>query len=126
MRPALVRLPSGASDSSFSVAPVFPRLVRKPVPTKTKEEKNMATSKKQKSPASKPVKTIRTGACRTTIWKNQGPDGPFYVATLTRFYRDASGNWRIGTSFTDSQLGDLMNTVRQAREWMVVHSYLDL
>lgn len=81
----------------------------------------MATSQKQKPSGPKPAQTIRFGACWVTIWENLGGDGPFYSATVVRPFRDASGNWRNGTSFTDRQLGDLMTAVRQAREWMAAH-----
>lgn len=84
----------------------------------------MATRKTHKSSGRKPAHTIKAGAIRATIWENAGTLGPFYAATLSRSYRDASGNWRNGTSFGVRQLDDLMNAALEAKEWMAAHPHL--
>lgn len=82
----------------------------------------MATSKTNTASTPKPAQTIRCGACWATIWRNLGPDGPFYSATVMRPFRDASGNWRNSTSFTERQLDDLMDAALKAKHWMAAHS----
>lgn len=84
----------------------------------------MATSKKHTASVLKPAKTIRAGACRATIWENQGPDGPFYSVALTRSFRDVSGNWRNSSNFNERQLEELMNAALKAKQWLAAHSHL--
>jgi hypothetical protein len=84
----------------------------------------MASQKTHKPSGRKPAHTIKAGAIRATIWENKGALGPFYAATLSRSYRNASGNWRQGASFGAHQLDDLMNAALEAKEWMAAHPHL--
>lgn len=84
----------------------------------------MATRKNNKPSGPKPAQTIKSGACRATIWENMGASGPFYAATLSRSFRDASGAWRTSNSFAERQLDDLMNAALEAKEWMAAHAHL--
>ena len=53
---------------------------------------------------SKPVETIRDGAIKVSIWKNQGEKGPFCSVKITRTYTDDSGNYHDSDSFSGSEL----------------------
>ena len=55
------------------------------------------------SPASKPALTLRDGAIKATIWKNQSENGEFYSVTLTRTYKDVDCNFHDVNSFTGAQ-----------------------
>lgn len=48
---------------------------------------------------SKPVETIRDGAIKASIWKNEGEKGPFYSVKITRTYTDDAGNYHDSDSF---------------------------
>lgn len=52
----------------------------------------------------KPVRTIRDGSLRATIWANFGENGTFYSVQLTRTYQDEQGNYHDSDSFSNSQL----------------------
>ena len=49
---------------------------------------------------SKPANTIRSGSIKATIWQNRGKSGRFFSATFFRPFRDATGNWKNGSSFS--------------------------
>ena len=53
---------------------------------------------------SKPLATIRDGALKATIWKNEGEKGPFYSVRITRTYTDEQGNYHDSDSFSGSEL----------------------
>lgn len=53
---------------------------------------------------SKPIETIRDGALKASIWKNQGEKGPFYSVRITRTYTDDQGNYHDSDSFSGSEL----------------------
>ncbi len=53
---------------------------------------------------SKPLETIRDGALKATIWKNQGEKGPFYSVRITRTYTDDQGNYHDSDSFSGSEI----------------------
>lgn len=53
---------------------------------------------------SKPLATIRDGALKASIWKNQGEKGPFYSVRITRTYTDEQGNYHDSDSFSGSEL----------------------
>ena len=48
----------------------------------------------------KPALTLRFGNLNAAIWKNQGEQGEFYNATLSRTYRNADGQVRDASSFS--------------------------
>ena len=53
---------------------------------------------------SKPIETIRDGALKASIWKNQGEKGPFYSVRITRTFTDEKGNYHDSDSFSGSEL----------------------
>ena len=42
----------------------------------------------------KPHKIRGAGGVTASVWKNDGPNGPFYTVTPGRNYKDADGNWK--------------------------------
>lgn len=52
----------------------------------------------------KPASTIRDGAIKATIWRNQGENGDFFSVRLTRTWKDAQGNYHDSDSFSGSEL----------------------
>ncbi len=52
----------------------------------------------------KPVKILRDGAIKATIWKNPSENGVFFSVTFSRTYTNAEGNPQDTDSFTGSQL----------------------
>lgn len=53
---------------------------------------------------SKPVETIRDGAIKASIWRNQGEKGPFYSVRITRTYTDEAGTYHDSDRFSGSEL----------------------
>lgn len=51
-----------------------------------------------------PASTIRDGAIKATIWRNQGENGDFYSVKLTRTWKDAQGNYHDSDSFSGIEL----------------------
>lgn len=52
----------------------------------------------------KPVKTLRDGALKATIWKNESENGAFYSVTLARTYKRGDGSYGDSSSFTGADL----------------------
>ncbi len=52
----------------------------------------------------KPVETIRDGAIKAAIWKNQGEKGDFYSVRITRTYQDPEGNYHDSDGFSGTEL----------------------
>ena len=59
----------------------------------------MTTKTKQR-----PVETLRDGAIKAAIWKNESENGPFFNVTFARTYTDGDGNAQDTDSFSGSQL----------------------
>ena len=45
-----------------------------------------------------PADRVRLGSVQAAIWENEGPNGPFYSATIERSYRDGE-EWKTTSSF---------------------------
>lgn len=52
----------------------------------------------------KPQATLRDGALKATIWKNQAENGTFYSVDLSRTYQDEQGDYHDSHSFSGSEL----------------------
>ena len=50
------------------------------------------------SDSNKPIKEIRIGAIRASIWENQTDDGARYNTTFSRLYKDGE-SWKSTDSF---------------------------
>jgi len=62
----------------------------------------------------RPVETLRDGALKAAIWKNEGEKGAFFNVTFARTYKDAKGNLKDTDSFSGSQLLRLARLADQA------------
>ena len=51
----------------------------------------------------KPYETIRDGALKATIWRNEGDKGPFYSVNLCRIYKTDSGDFKESNSFSGTE-----------------------
>jgi len=78
----------------------------------------MATSTSSKRPAT----TLRCGNIKDTIWENLSEKGQFFATTFSRPFKDQSGAWHNGTSFSLKDLGALMTVACEAKEWIAAHT----
>ena len=62
----------------------------------------------------RPVKTLRDGAIKASIWKNEGEKGAFFNVTFARTYKDEQGNLHDTESFSGAQLLRLARLAEQA------------
>jgi hypothetical protein len=69
-------------------------------------------------PIHKPVTTLRRGIVKATIWDDVSEKGPFFSTTFSRSYKDQSGAWSTGTSFSLNDLEALLTVAQEAREWI--------
>ena len=74
----------------------------------------MATNKQ-------PANQLRCGNIKATIWQNSSEKGPFFATTFSRPFKDQSGAWRNGTSFSLTDLEALVTVTRDAKEWIADH-----
>ena len=74
----------------------------------------MATNKK-------PANTLRCGNIKATIWENVSDKGLFFATTFSRPFKDQSGEWGNGTSFSLNDLEALLTVAREAKEWIAAH-----
>lgn len=59
-----------------------------------------------------PEDTIRDGAIKATIWRNEGENGPYLSTDLARTYQDKDGELQDSRSFG---LSDLLKVAEVAR-----------
>ena len=52
----------------------------------------------------KPFQTLRDGAVKVSIWKNDGEQGPFFTADLTKSYKDGQGRWQDTRSLSETDI----------------------
>lgn len=52
----------------------------------------------------KPAETIRDGAIKATIWKNQGEKGAFYSVRIARTWKDEHGQYHDRTDYSGTEL----------------------
>ena len=57
-----------------------------------------------KETKTRPVETLRDGAIKAAIWKNESENGDFFAVTFSRTYKDASGELQDTASFSGTQL----------------------
>lgn len=61
-----------------------------------------------------PEDTIRDGALKATIWRQQGKDRDFFTTRLATTYKDQHGNLKDGYSFTKNDLLGVAELCRRA------------
>lgn len=62
----------------------------------------------------KPDETLRDGALKAVIWRNEGESGPFYSVTLAKTYKDDRGQFQDTHSFSQGDLLRVSELSRQA------------
>lgn len=62
----------------------------------------------------KPLKTIRDGNLKATIWRNAGEKGDFYTVRLTRTWQDEAGAYHDGDTFSGAELLRIARLADQA------------
>lgn len=51
-----------------------------------------------------PIETLRDGALKATIWRNENDKGPLFRVNLIRTYKGADGQFRDADSFSGTEL----------------------
>lgn len=64
----------------------------------------------------KPASTIRDGAIKATIWRNQGEKGDFHSVRITRTWKDEQGNYHDSDRFTGAELLRVAHVATKAYE----------
>jgi hypothetical protein len=62
----------------------------------------------------RPVETLRDGAIKAAIWKNESENGAFHGVTFSRTYRNGSGDLQDTNSFSGTQLLRLTRLAERA------------
>lgn len=58
----------------------------------------------KKTVKQRPVETLRDGALKAAIWKNESENGPFFAVTFARTYKNGDDQLHDTDSFSGSQL----------------------
>jgi len=66
----------------------------------------------------KPVETIRDGSIKATIWKQEGENGAFYTADISRTYTDDAGNYHDSKSISGTDLLKASRLAVKAYDWI--------
>lgn len=64
----------------------------------------------------KPLATLRDGALKATIWRNDGKKGDFCTARITRTYRTADAQYRDTDCFSRNELLKVAHLAMRAYE----------
>ena len=67
-----------------------------------------------KQTKTRPVETLRDGAMKAAIWKNDSQNGAFYNVTFTRTYKNDKDELHDTDSFSGSQLLQLARLADKA------------
>jgi hypothetical protein len=70
------------------------------------------------SKPTKPAHTIRRGALKVTIWRNEGEKGPWYSVTPSRSYKQGEG-WEESGSYGSDDLLPLAKMLGEADTWII-------
>ena len=73
----------------------------------------------------KPVHSIRLRNVRASIWANQTDQGVFYSVKITRFFKDAEGEWRNSDSFGRDDLLLASKAADLAHTWIMHQQQAD-
>lgn len=72
----------------------------------------------------KPLETLRDGAIKATIWKNQGEKGPFYSVEFSRTYL-VGEDYKDASSFSGSDILKVAHLASRAYETIATHRRAD-
>ncbi len=62
----------------------------------------------------RPVETLRDGAIKAAIWRNESENGPFFNVTFARTFKAGDGELRDTESFSGTQLLRLSHLASKA------------
>jgi hypothetical protein len=65
----------------------------------------------------RPVYEARMGRIRASVWANTTEQGVRFSVSVSRSYKDGSGNWQTATSFGRDDLPVLAEVVKRAWHW---------
>jgi len=68
----------------------------------------------KKTTKQRPVETIRDGALKAAIWKNESENGPFFAVTFSRTYKNGNGELHDTDSYSGAQLLRLARLAEKA------------
>lgn len=57
-----------------------------------------------KETKTRPVETLRDGAIKAALWRNESENGAFFTVTFARTFKDAEGNLKDADGFSGTQL----------------------
>ena len=69
----------------------------------------------------KPLHNIRVGSVRASIWENPSEKGLFLSVTFSRSYKDRSGQWHNGQSYSGRDLDALIDCAQEAKTFIRRH-----
>ena len=73
--------------------------------------------KTPKTSTQKPEAELKVGAVAATIWKNEGPTGPYYTITVSRFYKDPqTDSWKRTKSLRPKDMPAVADLAGQVTE----------
>ena len=61
-----------------------------------------------------------SGTITSTIWPNEGPNGPYFTCTITRFYTNEQGHGCLAKTFRPQDLGVVADVVKNLQEKMSI------
>lgn len=61
-------------------------------------------TKMSKQSKTRPVETLRDGAIKAAIWRNESENGAFFAVTFARTYKNGKGDLEDTNSFSGTQL----------------------
>ena len=70
--------------------------------------------------SNKPIHTIREGACKVTIWRNDRPDGKGYWYSLNpgRTYTDTNDQPQTASDFSGGDILQIAELMRLGYHWI--------
>lgn len=71
----------------------------------------------------KPLQHIRVGSVRASIWENHSEKGSFLSVTVSRSYKDRSGQWKHGQSYRGRDLDALIDCAQEAKAFIRRHRH---
>lgn len=84
----------------------------------TRESRNGTATASNGQPKAMPVHTVRIGALKVAIWKNQTVNGPMHNCTLVRSYKNQQGEWAESGSLSRDDL------LTAAKALDLAHTYI--
>ena len=65
-----------------------------------------------------PEKKFKAGSVEATIWQNEGKNGNYAVVKLARTYMDREKNWKMTSSFRETDIPKASLVLEKAYEYL--------